>query len=907
MYHKILQNRPKTINAAYQIVKHSALQIFIAVAFLAIVPANETTAQETEVSGFVLGAEDNQPLPGANILLKGTDIGTSTGLNGSFSIEAKEGDILVVSYVGYKSQEVVVGTGRLTIRLIADILEFETLVVLGSHGKLRTNVDRPVPIDVISAREIDYAGQVDMGQALHFIAPSFNSFKFGINDLAPLVDPATLRGLGQDQTLLLINGKRRHKFAFFNLNEGHGHGLVGNDINAVPPGAIKRVEVLRDGSAAQYGSDAIAGVINFILKDASSGGSFRVYTGTGYSNPDEPTTYSADEIITDGETVSTDVNFGLPLGEGGFVNTTLHFQRTEAYDRSGTYTHSGGYYVSDPEVDDSLRELNGIDLNRAVLGAAENTNYSFFINAGMPVEHNWDFYTFGGLTFKRVVGGIFTRAPARKDRRVLEIFPDGFNPETPTNLYDLQFVTGVRGDLGNDYSLDVSGGYGFNKVDFFNRNTVNPSMGPDSPTEFFTGALFAGQITFNADLIKTIGRTTIALGSELRFESFEQTAGQKESWIVGDSVFAEGGKDVGSTGREGYTPNTAGSWDRNNIGVYAEIESDITESLLLGGAVRFEDYSDFGSDVSYKLAGRYKFIDALSIRGSINGSFRAPALAQVHYSNFIQIAFDADGNTVVTPFLPVGSDIVSRNFGIDHLVPETSLDFTVGLTSLIGDNIALTLDVYQIEIDNRIAVSGGIDTGPFPELVALGYDEVNIFTNVIDTRTKGLDFIATYGTQINDNSRLKISLALNVNELEIIETRTPDKLKGLGIDVFDDRAAGYLKESTPRSKVIIFGNYVVGKLGFLLRVAYFGEVHDARGAPGNTDFTMTPKTVTDLSFSYTFSHQLFFTIGVNNIFDVYPDLLPSPNVRGEVVYSRRANQFGTQGRYLHLSMNLNWW
>ena len=194
MYHKILQNRPKTINAAYQIVKHSALQIFIAVAFLAIVPANETTAQETEVSGFVLGAEDNQPLPGANILLKGTDIGTSTGLNGSFSIEAKEGDILVVSYVGYKSQEVVVGTGRLTIRLIADILEFETLVVLGSHGKLRTNVDRPVPIDVISAREIDYAGQVDMGQALHFIAPSFNSFKFGINDLAPLVDPATLRG-----------------------------------------------------------------------------------------------------------------------------------------------------------------------------------------------------------------------------------------------------------------------------------------------------------------------------------------------------------------------------------------------------------------------------------------------------------------------------------------------------------------------------------------------------------------------------------------------------------------------------------------------------------------------------------------------------------------------------------------
>ena len=879
--------------------------VLTAIVMLLIVTAGLAQGQEVKYTVKVLDEETGEPLLGTNIVVKGTSRGTTTASNGRFSIEASEGEVLVVSYLGYETQEVVVGPGLSTIRLRITALELESLVVVGSRGKPRTNLERPVPVDAIRIREIRATGHIDLGQALHYVAPSFNSVKFGINDLAPLVDPATLRGLGQDQTLILVNGKRRHKFAFFNLNEGHGHGLVGNDINAIPAAAISRVEVLRDGAAAQYGSDAIAGVINMQLKSASSGGSFRVYTGTGYSNPDEETTYSEDEFITDGETVSADLNFGLPYGNDGFINTTLHIQRTNAYDRSGTYTHSGGFYTSDEVEDARLRELNGIDLDRAVLGSAENTNTAFFINAGNPIDENWNFYTFGGLTFKRVIGGIFTRAAARKDRRVLEIFPDGFNPETPTNLTDLQFVSGVKGQLADDLSLDISGGYGSNRVDFFNRNTVNPSMGPDSPTSFFTGALFAGQATFNADLVKTIDNMTIAIGSELRFESFEQIAGQKDSWLIGDSVNAEGGKDVGSTGREGYTPNTAGTWDRNNIGYYAEVESDLTESLLLGAALRFEDYSDFGSDLSYKVAGRFKITDALSFRGSVNRSFRAPALAQLHYSNFINIAFDPEGGSVVTPFLPVGSDLVKRNFGIDHLVPEKSFDLAAGITSKMGENLAFTFDVYQIDIDDRIAISGGIDISDFPELVELGYDEVNIFTNVIDTRTKGLDLIATYGNRFDENRKLKLTLAANVNELEILETRAL-KVEGKSIDVYDERAAGYLKQSTPRQKYIFSGNYEMGKLGYMFRGTYFGEVHDARGGPGRTDFIMTSKIVNDLSISYTFSHQLSITAGANNILDVYPDTLPSPNVRGEVVYSRRANQFGTQGRFIHLSLYHSW-
>ncbi len=310
MYCKIMQSKSKTIDALCQIMKSRATQILIAVAILAVVPMSETTAQE--IRGVVVSAEDGQRLPGANIVLKGTDRGTATSANGSFSIEANEGDVLVVSFIGFVTQEITVGTEPLTVRLTVDVLKFGAMTVTGSRGKPRSNLERPVPVDAISLREINATGQIDLGQALHFVAPSFNAVKFGINDLAPLVDPATLRGLGQDQTLLLVNGKRRHKFAFFNLNEGHGHGLVGNDINAVPAAAVSRVEVLRDGAAAQYGSDAIAGVINMVLKNASSGGSFRVYTGTGYSDPDEATTFSESEIITDGETVSADLNFGLP-------------------------------------------------------------------------------------------------------------------------------------------------------------------------------------------------------------------------------------------------------------------------------------------------------------------------------------------------------------------------------------------------------------------------------------------------------------------------------------------------------------------------------------------------------------------------------------------------------------------
>ncbi len=884
----------------------------------------EKEIQKT-ISGQVTDSE-GEPIVGASVIVKGTTIGTLTDFNGNYSLQVPDdAATLLFSYIGYQGQEIqIAGSGDKIDVTLKLGLALESVTVLGSRGKPRTNVDRPVPIDVISSSELDATGQQDIGQALHYSAPSFNAVKFGINDLAPLIDPASLRGLAPDQTLLLVNGKRRHKVSFFSLNHGVGKGQLGNDINAIPSAAIKQVEILRDGAAAQYGSDAIAGVMNMQLKNNRSGGSVRTYTGVGYSKPkyddrgsnadlDGENIYG-DDPLTDGDTFATSVNFGLPWGDDGFINTTLHFHHNEPYDRSGTYTHSAGWYPDDPNLtdaenqaeDERLRRINGIDLDRAVLGAAENTNGGVFINAGKPLSETWNYYAFGGFTSKTIVGGIFSRAAARTDRNALDLFPNGFNPETPSVLTDWQVVSGAKGEMGGDWNMDLSLGYSGNNLDLYNRNTVNPSLGSASPSEFYTGSLNVTQTLINADLSKSFGNTSLAFGTEIRFESFQQSQGQVESWTAGP--LATQGKDVGSTGREGYSDRTDGEWARSNTGIYAEIESDITDAFLLGGAVRYENYSDFGGDFSFKAVTRYKLSDKFAIRGSVNRSFRAPSLAQFHYSNFAQIAFDDDGNSVVTPFLPIRDVLVQEAFGITELNPETSFDIALGATSKVNENLSITVDVYQITIDDRIVVSGGIPADDFSQFAGAGYDEINIFTNAVNTTTQGLDFVANYKNSLSDNSRLGLTLAANFNKTEVDEFNVPAVFAGREDDIVDDRDIVFLTNGIPNQKIIFSADYKVGKFSTLLRATNFGEVQDSREVDPDTSAPQVfpSRTVIDLSLTGHVSPQFSITVGANNLFDTYPDMLISPNVRGEVVYSRRTNQFGTQGRFLNLSLNYNW-
>ena len=772
--------------------------------------------EQRTITGSVK-ADDDTPLPGASVLIKGTSIGTTTDFDGNFSLQAQTGEILVVSYLGYKRKEIRIGNeDTINVVLERSILQGSGLTQIGSRTKARSNVDRPVPIDVVGIHEIQQTAQADLGQSLHYIIPSFSAVKFGINELAPLVDPATLRGLAPDQTLMLINGKRRHKVSFFSLNDGIGKGQLGNDVNAIPQGAIQQVEILRDGAAAQYGSDAIAGVINMQLKKENSGGSIRTYFGTTFSNPkfDDLSNNGAndgdaiyDSRRDDGETYGVEANFGLPWGEDGFINTTLSMFRANASDRSGTYTFDT--YYTDEQLsavgltNDQLLAQRGIDLDRAVLGTIENTNGGIFINAGKSIGEKWDFYAFGGLSLKEIVGGVFTRSPDRTSRNNTNIFFDGYNPELPSRLTDYQLTAGFKGDLGNDWTLDFSGAYSGNALDLHARNTINPSLGDASPTRFYTGGLRIDQTVFNVDFVKPLiwENTSLAFGMEQRYESYSQLQGEVESWITGPLAVL--GKDVGTSGREGFRPESEGQWERNNTGIYVEIESDITDVLLLGGAVRYENYSDFGSDVSFKLASRYKFAEKFSLRGSVNRSFRAPALAQGNYSNFSQIAFDNAGNSIVTPFLPTRDNRIRQAFGINGLEQEKSLDIAIGATSQLSDQLSVTLDAYQINLNDRILVAG-FNAMDFPVFDNSGYDEINIFTNALDTRTRGLDLIASYRHVIAENKKLNLSLAINLNETNVEGFNLPSGLQESDIS---SRDIDYLTRGTPRSKVILTGDY----------------------------------------------------------------------------------------------------
>lgn len=918
---------------------------FIQVLLLVLV-VSFANAQDTTVKGKVTD-NDGAPLIGANVIVIGTTIGTVTDIDGNFTLKVPKGaNEIVFKYVGYDDVvKTIDGQTRINVSL-SEGIELEGVTILGSRGKPRTDVDRPVPIDVVSATALKATAQPDIAQSLHYTAPSFSAVKFGINDLAPLVDPASLRGLSPDQTLLLVNGKRRHKVAFFSNNAGVGKGQLANDINSIPSAAVKRVEILRDGAAAQYGSDAIAGVMNMQLNDSKDGGSISLYTGATLTSPTYDTLTNividgesadgkkiyGDDAVRDGQTFTASANFGNAWGDDGFVNTTLHFSHAEPTDRSGAYSHGSGWYTdaqveaSGLDDDAALQAVNGINPDAAILGTAENTNYGIFLNAGKPINDNWAYYGMGGLTKKTIVGGVFTRTPARTSRAVLEIFPDGYNPEVPSELTDYQLLSGVKGDLGNDIGLDLSLGYSGNDVQLFARNTVNPSLGSASPTTFYTGGLNVTQTLLNADATKSFGNTSVAVGLESRFESFQQSEGQIESYIAGplasrevdilDSLGnvigseIEGFKDVGSSGREGFAAKSDGEWRRNNTGIYAEVESDITEALLLAAAIRFENYSDFGSDFSWKGAGRFKITEDIGIRASVNRSFRAPGLAQYQYSNFSQISFDNEGNSVVEPILPIRDASVQQAFDITSLKPETSFDIAAGLTGKFGD-FTLTVDAYQIDISDRIIALGGIDPSEFSAFKGTSYDEITIFTNAINTQTRGLDVVAGYNYFIKEGHNLNLTVAANFNSTEVpdsSEVNLPDKLSAYAGDLTTaNNDIVYITDGAPKRKIIGSFNYNIGAFGFLVRATNFGEVKEPRlrDDKGNPQ-VMASKTLLDLALTGKISDQFSITVGANNLTDVYPDMLSSAQVRKEVIYSRRVNQFGTTGRFLNLSLNYNW-
>jgi iron complex outermembrane recepter protein len=867
---------------------------------------------QQSVSGTVKDATTDESLIGVSVVVKGTSKGTTTDVDGKYSLQADAKDVLIFSFIGYEPQEIAVGDKTsLDVALVASDKALGDVVVVGSRfTKPRTDVDRPVAVDVINVRELQQANQVDLGQAITYSAPSFNAVKFGINDAAPFVDPATLRGMGPDQVLVLVNNKRRHKVSFVSINDGVGKGQVGTDVNAVPALSLKRVEVLRDGAAAQYGSDAIAGVVNLELNNASSGGGVSAYYGQGYTTPNlDVAGKIAPKLTKDGQSYNIAANFGMKLGQKGFLNTTVSYAHSDPYDRSGTYKAAAGFYEKDA-VKDAARVLaNGINLDRAVLGSADVTNYGIFINAGAPINDKWNMYAFGGYTQKKVTTFVFTRPPSNVRRSVLEIFPNGYNPKAPATMNDHAITVGAKGTVGNDWNLDLSTSQSGNKVDWYAENTTNPSYGAASPTSFYVGQTGITQTLVNADLSKSFNKDSypnfsVGAGTEFRYETYKLVAGDDASWKPGP-LFKT--KDVGSSGREGFSQKAAGDWNRTNVGLYVEAESDITKNFLVGAAVRGENYSDFGSDLSYKLNSRVKIIDQLAVRGSVSRGFRAPSMVQAHYSNYVNISFDNAGNSIINPIIPATSDL-AKLLGIDGLKKEISFDVSGGITSKIGENLVLTADIYQIDVDNRIMLSGQIDVSKIPQFVSAGFPQsANVFVNAIDTRTRGFEFVAAYNAALNTDNRIGVNVGYSSMNTTLRNTRKTST----GVVVADKTATLYITDGLPKDKLIASLNYNYKQIGFLFRVSRFGKVSDplATLAVKPTDPTaityqvFSEKTILDASISYKPIKNLSITLGVNNLTDVYPDLLQAPQTTNEVVFSRRTNQFGTQGRFLNISAN----
>lgn len=747
--------------------------------------------------------------------------------------------------------------------------KIEEVAITGSRNKKRTVVDTPVPIDVIDIKQVSQStGQVEVNQLLQFAAPSFNSNKQSGSDGADAVDPATLRGLGPDQTLLLLNGKRYHQSSLINLFGTKGRGNTGYDMNTIPIGAIKRIEVLRDGAAAQYGSDAIAGVINVILNDRDKGFEGNAFYGMNvFKSPGNNDVVSDHKL--DGLTFDFSGNLGTKIGtKGGFGNFTAEFINKEYAIRN-----------ANPAIYDAPRQR---------FGDAKSQNVYFFGNIQLPLSDNLTFYSRQGFSNRNTHAYAWTRT-ADDDKNIPEIYPNGFNPIENTKITDFTFDNGLKFKV-LDWDVDFYNAFGSNRFTYQIDNTLNATLGVKSPTSFNAGghSLLQNTTGFNATKqFNVLEGLNIAFGSEFRYEQFQIIKGEEASYaaydingnIVTNStpqnllVPVPGSDPVryrpgGSQGFPGYAVNL--DKNRNNFAAYLDTELDITKKWMISIAGRFENYNDFGSTINGKFATRYAITHQFALRGSVSTGFRAPSLAQkyfdLQFTNF-------QGNKLVTIQLaPNDSDLAIRT-GIPQLKQETSVNGSVGFTFNTGKFTA-TVDGYYIKVKNRIVLTGNFARTDLPPDVQVDYpyiDQAQFFSNAIDTRTRGIDVILSYNETIG-NGRLTATLSGNYNEMQITSVNVSDKLKGKEDIYLSPRERAFILASAPKTKINLSLNYKISKFNANLQLVRFDKV-SLIGYNGPDDYqNYNARLTTDLSFGYDFSKSITLTLGSKNLFNRYPTL-----------------------------------
>jgi iron complex outermembrane recepter protein len=907
------------------------------------------SAFEKTISGNVTDGS-NQPLVGVNVVIKGTTKGTLSDIDGNYKLAAEKNDILVFSFVGFKTQEIKVTDDMTTLNIkMEDGESLSAVTVIGSRGKARTDVNRAVPVDVISAKELQITGQTELGQMAQFTSPSFNSAKYGINGVANYADPATLRGMSPDQVLLLVNGKRRHQFSAVNLNVTLGKGTVTTDLNSIPSLAVERLEILRDGAAAQYGSDAIAGIVNLGLNKSVGKGTFKTQIGQHRTNAKtlsggellaDGTKYSrtttSDNYVNDGTQYMASLNYGFKLGkEGSYLNATLSYNHADGTQRSDPF--SGRIYFAAGATptavaasvirEDSARTAKGVwptttsgkDFRVSTYGSNPLTAIQTFVNIGYPINNEWSLYAFGGSSQKQVAAeGFFRNAIPADGNSNVDKYPNGYDPDLPGVSRDFSGVAGLTRKLEKGWNMDFSTGFGTNSLDLNANNTTNPSLGKDSPIEFYVGRSQFGQSTTEANLsksleIKGINSFNFAVGAQYRVDFFQLTQGSAASFQEG-TVLA---KAYGSSGRPGIAPSDETKVNRSNVGIYADVETDITDRFLVAGALRFENYSDFGGNISGKLATRFKITEQIALRGSVNKGFRAPSLQQIFNSGTTSTV--QAGVIRQTRQLP-SSDKRLTDLGIESPKAENSWNYNLGLTAKVGTQFLFTLDAYQIDISDRIIISEALTTAiPAIKMALTGtsIQEVSFFTNQINTKTQGIDFVTTFKHNFNDDNRFTASLGLTANKTEITGVKaTPAALTAgaanpAAILIIDTISRSLIETSQPRQKAILSLGYQWKKLNVTVRANHFGEVtaweKPAATAPHRSQ-TFGAKTIFDATITYNVLKNLSVSLGANNFTDVYPDKVLSNYASyfaGQTPYTRNAGQFGFNGAFYYVNATLN--
>ncbi len=928
-------------------------------------------AQSYTVSGKVSDT-NGAAIPGVTVIIKGTSTGTTTDFDGNYSVNVSKGDVLEFSFVGYTTKEVTMDGSKTVNVTLMEGVSLDEVVLLGSRNTSRTAIDTPVPVDVINVSELASLGaQTTVNEILNYVAPSFTSTTQTVSDGTDHVDPASLRGLGPDQVLVLINGKRRHKSSLLNVNGTVGTGTVGTDMNSIPTAAIAKIEVLRDGAAAQYGSDAVAGVINIVLKKATNELTLNVNSGANISQHSEQ--YNKGGI--DGEKFQIDANYGLDLGKkGGFINFTGSLETRGSTNRSDSMgkpiytmfdiaTRNLGYdqayamnpsalaaYVAslDPSLQavydagiangDSFLDIIASDANngavseyelaqrgltrddfRMKVGQSELRSGKFFMNMELPVDNDGaTFYSFGGMSFREGLAAGFYRRPAYTDGRGnTEALPNGFLPHIGSRVIDKSFGVGIKGKIG-EWDVDFSNTYGVNSFDFTIKNTVNATLGASTPREFEAGGFSFAQNTTNLDITRfyedTFEGLNLAFGAEYRVENYQLIAGEEASWasydIYGevvtqttpdaDKVYSYFGRLVpgGSQVFPGYRPENEVDQNRNSYAGYVDVEADLTENFLLSGALRYENYSDFGDTFNWKVASRVKLSDNVAIRAAVSTGFRAPDLHQIYF-NATATQFIGGIPFEVGTF--ANNSRLANLLGIPKLKEETSNNFSLGFTAKLPESgIKITIDGYIVNVNDRVGITRSYtapgDTPP-SEVDIIFADasagKAKFFTNGYDTESKGLDVVITHKVGLAGGS-LNNSLSATFSE-----TKVKNVVSILGTPILDDRAIGFIEDAMPRKKINLTHTYKNGKWNFMFRNVYFGSVNDPDFRGTSTPVEYGAKVVTDLTATYDFSETMNFTFGANNLFDVYPDEVPvASNYGGQFIFSRRTSQFGFNGRYV---------